>query len=249
MEDAAEHQHVGRGQQVAEEVARVEAQPVGEAVFRNVALEDGPDLRQVEAAAGQVRVRLGDLNGQASLRGADIDERPVPPPVEALGYGPRDGQAQPRHPAQHQFEARRVGVERRREEFVAAGLGLVLRLAGPERVGQRAPERVAPPVAQPDQPAQVGLAPGVEVEVGFRRVGLAAVAAAIQEPERHQRVEEVARRPEVDAEAGAQRLGALRPRLGGGGEDAYGARDVAISRFEGVLRRLGSITWNTQRHR
>ena len=53
MQNATRHQHGGSGQQVAEEVAGEEAQLVGEAVLRDVILEDGPDLRQAEAEVGQ----------------------------------------------------------------------------------------------------------------------------------------------------------------------------------------------------
>ena len=49
----------------------------------------------------------------------------------------------------------------------------------------------------------------IEKEVGLRRVGVA-VAVALQEAERHQRVEEVARRTRMQAEAPAQGLEGLR---------------------------------------
>ena len=43
VEDVAHHEHVGRGQRVGEEVAGVEAQPVGEPERRDVVLEERAD--------------------------------------------------------------------------------------------------------------------------------------------------------------------------------------------------------------
>ena len=59
--------------------------------------------------------------------------------------------------------------------------------------------------------ADVARLGAVEEEVGLGRVAVAAVLA-LEHPERHQRVEEVARAARVEAESLAQRLGVERAR-------------------------------------
>jgi len=80
VQDMAHHQHVGAGQRVGEEIAGVEGQPPGQAMRRGMRLEQRAQRRQVEAAAGQVRMGERDLRGQPALGTADIDEAAVLPP-------------------------------------------------------------------------------------------------------------------------------------------------------------------------
>ena len=68
MEDVPHRDDVGLGEIVGEEVPGGELQSIGEPVAPHVVLEDGLDLREVEAAAGQVRVGEGDLHGEVPLR-------------------------------------------------------------------------------------------------------------------------------------------------------------------------------------
>ena len=60
-------------QRVVEEVAGGEAQALAEPEARDVRLEDRPERRQVEPAAGDVLVRQGDLNRHGALGAADVD--------------------------------------------------------------------------------------------------------------------------------------------------------------------------------
>ena len=105
-----------------------------------------------------------------------------------------------------------VGVGVDRLEQVPAGLRLVLRLAGAQALRERVPEPEQPRVQHLQQAALVAGLGAVEEEVRLGRVAVLAVLA-LEHPERHQRVEEVARAARVKAEALAQRLGLERPRL------------------------------------
>ena len=59
-----------------------EAQAVAEAEAGDVGVEDRLDRGQVEAAAGDVLVRQGDLNRHGALGAADVDHAAVIPPGE-----------------------------------------------------------------------------------------------------------------------------------------------------------------------
>ena len=100
--------------------------------------------------------------------------------------------------ARNCFSRAGIGVERL-EEARAAALDLVLRLPGAQRLGEVAPERIEAMVRHLEDAADVGRLLPVEEQVGLGRVGVA-VAGALQEAERDQRVEEVARRARVQAE-------------------------------------------------
>ena len=213
----AHDEDVGIGQRVGEEVAGLEAEAVTEPEGGDVLLEDRTDDRQVEAAAAEMAVRQGDLHGEAALGGADVDERPVLLPGELLRHRSCRAEADARHGLEEEAQARGVRVESG-EEVASAELGLVLRLAGAERLGEGAPEPVEPDVQHLEQAAHVGGLRAVEEEVGLRGVRVA-LAVADEHAERDERVEEVPRAPRVEAEPTTERL-AVERALRELGEDA-----------------------------
>ncbi len=89
------------------------------------------------------------------------------------------------------------------EGILAAGTGLVLRLAGAEGDGEVAPERVEAVIGHLEHAADVGGLALVEEEIGRGRVVVDAVAA-LEEVERDESVEEVVRGAGMQAEAGAE---------------------------------------------
>jgi hypothetical protein len=116
---------------------------------------------------------------------------------------PRDrrggGEAQAGHAGEELAQARGVAVERA-EEVVAAVADLVLRLAGAQALGQRAPERVQPRVAHLEDAAGVRGLGLVEEEVRVARVAVLRLLTgpvALEHLQGHQRVEEVAGRARV----------------------------------------------------
>src|SRR5207237_613388 len=80
------------------------------------------------------------------------------------------------HRGEELAEARGVGVER--VERVATGLGLVLRVAGAEGLGQRAPERVEAGVGHLEDAADVAGRVAVGEASGLRRVAAGVVGGA-----------------------------------------------------------------------
>ena len=77
MQDVPHHEHVRRRQRVGEEVAGGEAQALAEPEAGHVVVEDRLERGQVEAAAGDVLVRQGDLNRHGALGAADVDHAAV----------------------------------------------------------------------------------------------------------------------------------------------------------------------------
>ena len=107
------------------------------------------------------------------------------------------------HRREELLQARRIGVERL-EEARAAGLDLVLRLPGAQRLGEVPPERIEAVVRHLEDAADVRRLLAVEEEIGLGRVARSDRRSRCEEAERHQRVEEVARRARVQAEAAAR---------------------------------------------
>ena len=109
-------------------------------------------------------MRERDLDRHGALGAADVDDAAVILPGE-LGRDRLPGaDADAGHRARELRQPLRVGVERREE--VLAALGLVLRLAGAQALGQRPPEPVQPGVRHLQHAADVGRLGPVEEEVG-----------------------------------------------------------------------------------
>ena len=130
------------------------------------------------------------------------------------------------HRARELRQPRRVGVERLEE--VPAALGLVLRVAGAQALGQRPPERVEAGVRHLQDATDVGGLGAVEEQLGRRGVGVAAVLA-LEHAERDQRVEEVRRAARMQAQAFAQRLAVERAGVGELGENRQTRQRSATS--------------------
>jgi len=85
------------------------------------------------------------------------------------------------------------------ERIRSAVLGLVLRLAAAQRLGQMAPERIEAPIGHLQQPTDIRRLGPIEIDVRFRRIGVF-TRAHLQHAKRHQRIEEIARAALVQAE-------------------------------------------------
>ena len=229
VQDVAHDDHVGRRHGIGEEVPGGEAHAVLQAVFLHIGVEHGLHDRKVETGARQVRMRLGDRHRRPALGAADIDERLDLVPRKQRRHRVRRRQADPGHPAQEALQDLRVGIDDREQVF-AAVLGLVLRQAGLQRLGQPVPEPVEPLVGHFQDAADIaGLGP-IQVQRGLRRIGVGAGRIPVQHAERHQRVEEVTRRARVQLQAPGQFL----QRLG----TAAQLREHA--QFDGAQQRLGA---------
>ncbi len=187
----------------------MEAHPAGQAALRHTGLEHRPHRRQVEPARLQMRMGEGELDRHRPGCGADVDDAADPGPGEAGGERMRRRQADAGHGVEEPGEALGAGIDR--GEGIAAGLGLVLRLAGAQRLGQVPPEGIEPPVGHLQDAADIGRLASVEIEIGLGRVGVDAVIP-FQHPQRHQRVEEVANAALVQAELVPQRFAVERGR-------------------------------------
>src|SRR5207302_11086213 len=82
VQDVSHAQYVRARERIGEEVARQEAQPVGESCLSDVFVEERLDLGQIEPTTGDVLVGAGDSHRYAALRTADVDERLVALPWE-----------------------------------------------------------------------------------------------------------------------------------------------------------------------
>jgi hypothetical protein len=136
------------------------------------------------------------------LRRAGVDEGLVLPPGKLPGDGHVCAVADARHRGQERTQSSRLGVQRR-ERRRAAALRLVLRLAGPQPLGELVPVAEQARVGHLEDAADIRRLLLVEEEAGLRRVRVD-VAGALQEAERDQRVEEVEGGARVQAERGAQ---------------------------------------------
>ena len=80
-----------------------------------------------------------DLDREITLCGADVHEALVVVPRECLGDREVGGVAKPGHRLEELLEPRGISIECH-EKRLASALGLVLRLAGAERLRQPIPE-------------------------------------------------------------------------------------------------------------
>src|SRR5204863_2065816 len=130
----------------------------------------------------------------AALRAAQVVERLVLLPRELLGDRSAGAEAEARHRLEEALQSFRIVVEDLEE--IAALLGLVLRRAGLEALGERAPEAVEPRVAHLEEAAEIGRLAAVQEELGLG--GIAVLGAlAVEHPQRDQGVQEVADAPRV----------------------------------------------------
>ena len=208
VQHAAEDEHVSRRQRFGQEVSRVKLQARRKPVLLDVPLEVRPHRRQVEAAAGEVGVDCRDLHRQAALGGADIDKGFVVRPRELRRNSVGNLQAPPGHSLEESFQRRVIGIER---GIMAGGSGAALRLAGSQCRRQQVPVWVDIGAEVNQLSADIGGLLAIEVEIGLRRIAIAAVLVALKHAKRDQGIEEVAGATLVDAEPRPERIEAERP--------------------------------------
>src|SRR5580698_3903146 len=107
----------------------------GETVVCNVIFEDGTDLGEIEADAGDVWVGESDLGDEIALRGTDVNGGLVVGPGELFCNSDIGTVADTGHGAKKSAQTCGIGVEGNEGIFTAA-TGLVLRFAGTERGGE-----------------------------------------------------------------------------------------------------------------
>jgi hypothetical protein len=125
VQDVTHHEHIRLGQWISEEVAGCELQALAEPEAGDVSIENRLDRGQVEAAAGDVLVRHGDLNGHGAFGTTDVDHAGVIAPGKLGRDGLACAAADGAHRPCELREPRRVGVER--VEEILAALHLALR--------------------------------------------------------------------------------------------------------------------------
>ena len=193
---------VGLWKIVGEEASGRKRETLAHADRMDVLLENRPDFWKVESAPSQMRIRERDLRRQIALRGADVDERVMVLPRETARDGHVRAAADPGHRGQKAFQSSRIGIQGF-EHARPAGPDFVLRLAGAERFGEMAPERIQPLVRHLENAADVGRLLAVEKEVRLRSVRIQ-VPGAREKTERHERIQEIARRPRVQPQTSAR---------------------------------------------
>src|SRR5262249_29717460 len=151
-------------------------------------LEERLHGQEMEATARDVWMSLGDLHRQATLRGANVDYRPVLLPRK-LGCDGRSRQQGPRgHSFFKDFKRLVVGIQGRKIIPIAC---FTLRLSSPERPCQKLPMRVSAHIEVVELSSNVGLLPSTKVKVGLRRVAVTTAGVSFDELERDERIEEI----------------------------------------------------------
>jgi hypothetical protein len=84
VQDASHDEHVRVWKGILEEISRLENQSAVEPVFRDVSFEGQLHVWKIEAATGEMRMRLCNLHQHASLCGSDIEHRSVRLPRKLL---------------------------------------------------------------------------------------------------------------------------------------------------------------------
>ena len=165
-------------------------------------------------------------------RAADVAQRLELREIELLGERFEVDPREPRHAAQELLERRLLFVERLEDPLLSV-LGLVLRLAGPQRFGKVVPELEEPRVQHLENAADVARAPAVEVQRARRRVRVGRagpVALPVEDLHRDQGVEEIRDPARVHFQLAAQGL-ARQGAIAECGEDPH------LDRGEQHLRR------------
>src|SRR6266542_1945370 len=148
-------------------------------------------------------MREGDLDGQSSFGGTNVDERSIFLPGKLLGYRFGGAHADACHGAHELLETGRVLIQDAEE--IAAGLDLVLRLAGPQALGQRSPEVIKTRVGHLEDATDVGGLGAIQEELCLGRIGIER-AVAVEHAQGHKGVEEVSRAAWMETQALPERL-------------------------------------------
>ena len=181
------------GKRLREEIERPCRDPIGESRGRDLPFGDGGGGRKVQRRASQVRVPPGHEHGQLAGRTADVTEGPITREIELLGEGLKIARGDAAHRIHELLEPLGLAVELG-EHGRAGVLDLVLRVAGPESLGEVAPESVQAGVGHFQEAAHELRAVPIEEQGGFRRIAISrfrAIAVALEKAKRHQRVEEI----------------------------------------------------------
>src|SRR5215467_14654556 len=121
--------------------------------------------------------------------------------------------ARRKRPCRHQTSSGYAVEERRGLEILCIEGGVAgvtehsaLRESGSQGLRQQSPTRIQARVKMFELPADIGRIIAVEVRCAIGPVGIAAIGVAIEQTERHQRIEEIARAARVKSEAGCEYL-------------------------------------------
>ena len=117
----------------------------------------------------------------------------------------RRAQADTRHGIEKTFEPGRIGVDSTKKVLLSS-LCFILRLACTQRLGERTPERIQPPIGHLEYASDVRRLLSVEEDVGVGGVGVS-VAVSLQHAQGDERIQEISRAARVQHKTFGQRLG------------------------------------------
>jgi hypothetical protein len=135
-----------RGRGSAKKSPRCDSHAVGQPRRGDGFLGDGRDDGEIVARAPQMRMALGEDHGELAGGTSDVADRLVLGEVDLLSQRVGIAERDALHRFHELLQPRRVAVELV-EHRLAGVLDLVLRLAGPQRLGEIAPESIKPRVA------------------------------------------------------------------------------------------------------
>src|SRR5262245_49771796 len=126
-----------------------------------------------------MRVGARNLDRHAALCRPDVDEGSIARPWKLRRQRTRRNQAARRHAFEKNLLRPLVGVELR----IILGAERALRLAGYQGAAEPVPILVMTLVEMSQQPANIGGLTANEVAIAFGRVGVAALAVPVEQPQ------------------------------------------------------------------
>ena len=181
------------GKRLHEKIERLRGNPIRESRGCDLALRDHRGGGEVHRRASKVRVFPRHEHGQQAGRPTHVTDRVIPGEIELLGQGLKITSRNPAHRIHELLEPLGFAIELS-EHGRARVFDLVLWAAGPESVGEIAPESVQAGVGHFQEAAHELWALPIEEQRGFRCIaiaGLRAVAVAVEKAQCDQRVEEI----------------------------------------------------------
>src|SRR5215467_716292 len=188
MQHASHDQHVRAGQRDAKEISTIKLQATFEMVLPHIGFKRRLYLTQIKTTSADMPVRLRNLDGQTTLRAANIDDSRVASPRKFECQRFRRQQSGACHCPQESVEADRIGIEPR---VIAGWSRPSLRLPGTQPRGQRKPPAVQLGVGMVQFSADISVLTAIEVEIAISAVGVKTVLVALEKADRHKRIEEI----------------------------------------------------------
>jgi len=186
-------------ERILEKTARRECQAAVEAELGSVILEDRAYLRQVEPDGMEVGMRESNLRSSVALGCAYIANGLVVFKGKPSSDSEGTAMAEAGHSTQEALETLGIGVECLETRLTAAA-DFILREAAPQAFSQVPPVTVEALAGHFQDAANVGGLLLVEKKVSGRRIAIVSIAA-LEKAEGDESIEEVSRRPRMQADA------------------------------------------------